>query len=382
MQDPSSERAGHEVAHQPRVLIVTDSLSNGGMERQLTLLAKALSTTWAVRVASLADGVYAAVLREAGIEVDVLPREFRLDFRPAIPLGRIIRNWRPAVVHTCGWLSVAASLLPCRTANIPIVDASIQDGAVPARRGRLMQVMPARADVVIANSQAGLDAYGVDPRRGVVVYNGFDPERWDSCVVGRGAEQPTTVVMTARMHQHKDYRCLLDAARVLSSEDPGGWRFLAVGSGANRSALMSDYRDLVEAGAVLFPEAGAEVLSFVCEARIGVLLTNAAVHAEGIPNSIMEYMACGLPVVCTDSGGNRELVIDGETGLFVPPGDVDAVVRQLRLLREDPAMASKMGRAGRERIASVFTIDALVSGTIAAYDVAMKRRGRASAPTT
>jgi glycosyltransferase involved in cell wall biosynthesis len=184
------------------------------------------------------------------------------------------------------------------------------------------------------------------------------------------------------MHEHKDYRCLLDAARVLCSEDPQGWRFLAVGSGEHRSALMSDYGDLVKSGGVVFPEAGKEVLSFVCESRIGVLLTNAAVHAEGIPNSIMEYMACGLPVVCTDSGGNRELVIDGETGLFVPPGDVDAVVRQLRLLREDPAMASRMGLAGRERIANAFTVDALVSGTIAAYEVAMKRRGRASAQTT
>jgi glycosyltransferase involved in cell wall biosynthesis len=189
--------------------------------------------------------------------------------------------------------------------------------------------------------------------------------------------------MTARMHWHKDYRCLLDAARVLCAEDPEGWRFLAVGWGEERPALLSEYHDLLESGAVVFPEVGTEVLNLVCEAHIGVLLTNTAFAAEGLSNSIMEYMACGLPVVCTEGGGNRELVIEGETGLFVPPADVEAVVRQLRFLSEDPATASRMGRAGRERIASVFTVDALVSGTIAAYDLAAEgRRTRVAADIT
>jgi len=368
-----------EAAQRSKVLIVTDTLGNGGLERQLALLAKSLPATWEVRVASLCDGPYAAVLRESEIDVRVIARRFRLDVRPAIPLAKIIRDWRPTVVHTCGWMSMAASVLPCRFAGIPIVDASIQTGAVVTRRDRLMRAMTSPADIVIANSQAGLNAYGVSPQRGRVVQNGFDPDRWKLCRTGRQAERPTTVVMTARMHRHKDYRCLLDAARVLCAEDPEGWRFLAVGSGEERPALLSEYHDLIEVGAVAFPEAGLEVLSLVCEAHIGVLLTNAAFAAEGLSNSIMEYMACGLPVVCTDQGGNRELVVDGETGLFVPPADVEAVVRQLRLLRDDPTRASRMGRIGRERIATVFTVDALVNGTLAAYDLAAK--GRRAAPT-
>jgi glycosyltransferase involved in cell wall biosynthesis len=123
-----------------------------------------------------------------------------------------------------------------------------------------------------------------------------------------------------------------------------------------------------------FPEVGTEVLSLVCQAHVGVMLTNVIFAAEGLSNSIMEYMACGLPVICTDSGGNRELVIEGETGLLVPPGDVEAVVRQLRSLRDDPEMAGRMGRAGRKRIATVFTVDALVSGTVAAYELAADGR--------
>jgi glycosyltransferase involved in cell wall biosynthesis len=227
--------------------------------------------------------------------------------------------------------------------------------------------------VVIANSQAGLDAHRVDPRRGVVIHNGFDPDRWALCRVGSRAYGPTTVVMTARMHPHEDYRTLLEAARVLSAQSRDDWRFLAVGSGDQRPDLLSEYRDLIDSDVASFPEAGTEVLELVTGSQIGVLLTDAAHHAEGIPNSIMEYMACELPVVCSDSGGNRELVVDGETGILVPSGDVDAVVGALRALRDDPEMAARMGRAGRERIATVFTVGALVAGTVAEYERATSR---------
>ena len=374
MQGGSLESGTREAPTDRRVLIVTDDLVMGGMERQLTLLATALQTTSAVRVFSLGDGVYAPVLREAGVPLDVFARESRFDVKPALPLRRIISEWRPTVVHTFGWMSMAAAIVPCRLSGIPLVDGSIRDGAVPTRRGRLMQAMIARADVVIANSQAGLDAFGVDPGKGRVVYNGFDPERWPLCRPGSAPDRPTTVIMTARMHCHKDYRGLLDAARILDAEAPGAWRFLAVGSGEDREALMAEYCDLIEGGVAEFPQAGTEVLSLVSASHIGVLLTDPRHHAEGLSNSIMEYMACGLPVICTHGGGNSEVVVEGETGLFVAPGDTQAVVDALRALRDDPATAAHMGAAGRERIRTVFTVDALVDGTVAAYDLAVERR--------
>ncbi len=382
MHDASYTVQTPDAPSRQRVLIVTESLNNGGMERQLALLAKSLPETWEVRVVGLADGVYAQVLRDAGIDLTVIPRAFRMDVRPAIPLGRIVRTWRPSVVHTYGWISTAAAVRACRAEKIPLVDASIQDGAVPARRGRVVRWMTSFADVVIANSQAGLDAFGIDAQRGRVVRNGFDPERWALCgSEGRQTGGATCVVMTGRMHRHKDYRTLLEAARVLEKQDPGGWRFLAVGSGEDRDRLMSDYRDLVESGVASFPDAGREVLGLVSSANVGVLLTNVAHHSEGIPNSVMEYMACGLPVVCTDDGGSPELVVEGETGLLVPPYDTDAVVEKLRFLRETPNVAVRMGEAGRERIAEVFTVDALVSGTVAAYELALSKRGVASTRT-
>ncbi len=381
MTPPAAENPAPTAAAAPqpadarrRVLIVTDTLANGGMERQLTLLATALARTHDVRVVSLSDGVYAPILRDAGIDLTVLPRSFRFDVRPAFPLARLVREWRPFVVNTYGWMSAASALFACRTSGTPLVDTSIRDAAVVTSGDRRVRALASRADVAIANSHAGLVAYGIDPEKGRVVHNGFDPARWELCSGGVQAERPFSAVMTARMHPHKDYRLLLDAARVLDAEDPGGWRFLAVGSGEERERLLADSADLRESGAVEFPDGGTEVLRLVRDCNVGVLLTDPEHHQEGISNSIMEFMACGLPVVCTDSGGNREIVVEGETGFIVGPRDLDAVLARLRALRDDPARAKAMGAAGRERIASVFTVERLVAGTLAAYELASERR--------
>ena len=78
---------------------------------------------------------------------------------------------------------------------------------------------------------------------------------------------------------------------------------------------------------------------------------------EGFPNSIMEAMASGLPVVATDTGGTRELVLDGITGYVVPPGDATALFNRLGILCDDRAMRLKMGVLGRKRVESEFTVD-------------------------
>ena len=123
----------------------------------------------------------------------------------------------------------------------------------------------------------------------------------------------------------------------------------------------------MKAGVVEFVAPGLEVIPVVARADAGVLMTNDAVHAEGCSNSIMEYMACGLPVVCADSGGNRELVTDGVTGFLVASGDAPALARRLAELRAS-GRAAAMGAAGRERLLRDFTVARMVSAYTSLYD--------------
>lgn len=346
--------------------MVADGLPIGGLERQLTLLASHLGDDWDVRVVSFGAGPSEDGIVQTGVPLQVLSRRYRWDVRPAFGLWRVIRDWHPHVVHTWGWMSTASAILPCRVRRIPLVDGSIRLGMVSAHGGRIHRQLVRLADAAIANSRAGLDAYGVEGDRGYVVRNAFDPARWVLCK-GDGDPPAYDAVMVGRMVRGKDFRCFLDAARLLRSHDPRTWRFAAVGSGDDERNLRQEYADLVEDGTVEFVDGSIEVLPHVRRAAAGVLLTDPRYHAEGIANAIMEYMACGLPVVCSDSGGNRELVVDGVTGVVLGRNSPEAVADAVRRLREQGGLARSYGERGRERIREEFGVDSLVNGTLRVY---------------
>jgi glycosyltransferase involved in cell wall biosynthesis len=229
------------------------------------------------------------------------------------------------------------------------------------------------ADYVVANSRAGLAAWHIGPARGRVVYNGFDAQRLPSRMAdGWSHEGPFTVAMAARMDPAKDFGSFIDAARRLVGAEGPDWRFLAIGQGPSRAPLMAAAHDLLQAGIVEFPDAGLDVLPFVLQAHAGVLMSNPALHAEGCSNAIMEYMACALPVVCSESGGNREVVLHGQTGFVVPPGDSCALAERLSYLRRAAAVARQMGLAGRERLRAAFSAELMVSETLEVYAEAMR----------
>lgn len=359
-----------------RVMIVTEGLWNGGAERQLALLATSLPAGWSCTVASLQDGPYRPVLEEAGIDVTVFPRSFRLDVRPAFRLWRAANAFRPDVVHAWGWMSTLAMLPYCRMRRTPIVNGSIRHGGVPDRRSWIDRLAVDLADAVVANSRAGLRAYGAEGPRGHVIHNGFDTRRLQGL---RGGPAPrrngtTTVVMAARMCADKDWRAFINAARVLTGED-AGWRFVGMGDGPDRAAVLAFAADLIAENRIEFPEPGLEVLPAVARADIGLLLTGTSA-AEGCSNAVLEYMACGLPVICTDAGGSAETVEHGGTGLLVPAGDHEALLAALRRMRRHPDEARGMGDAGRSRVAGHFSTSRMVGRYLELYESLVREPAR------
>jgi glycosyltransferase involved in cell wall biosynthesis len=355
-----------------KVLLLRDSFPNGGAERQLCLLAANLPSGVQTRLWGMGGGPFLSVLRENGLQVDVDERRFRLDPAPALCLWRLMWRWRPDVV--CGWGSTALLAAPvCLALRVPLIDASIRNAFVRPRQERARRLAFRVARLVVANSHAGLVAWGVPTRKGRVVQNGVDPRRLARAgeiarrrrtahggdgAHGAASTDPFTVVMTGRMTAAKDFATFIAAARAAGD----GWRFLAVGDGPDQARLRRDAGELVSAGRLVFADAGLEVLDVIGDADAGVLLTDPAVHAEGCSNSLLEYMACGLPVVCSDGGGNREVVVDGETGYVVPPADPQALLERLRELRADPALRLRMGQAGRRRVEERFSMTRFVDG--------------------
>ncbi len=359
----------------PKVLLLADSLSNGGAERQITLLAKYLPSKWQRYVWSLGAGPYVDDLRKSGITVNLRERRWRWDISPALDLWRIIREWQPDVVHSYGYMSTLAALAPCKTLRIPLVDGTIRQALVPKKRGRLWRWSLRWADRIIANSAAGLRAFDVGPDRGRVVYNGFDPARWPLCnIEPREADAPFRAIMVARMHPMKDYETLVSAARQLAASQAESFEFWGVGAGPDRERVLASAVGVAQHQLFVFPEPTLEVLPYVRQADVGVLMTRAGDHAEGCSNAIMEYMACQLPVICSDSGGNRELVVDGETGFVINSGDAATLAEKLSWLRHNPLKARQMGQAGYRRLLEKFTTGQLAKLTVGIYEEALARK--------
>jgi len=100
---------------------------------------------------------------------------------------------------------------------------------------------------------------------------------------------------------------------------------------------------------------------------------------EGLSQSLLEAMALGLPVIASDVGGNPELVSDGRTGLLAPPGDPVAWADGVRRLLGDPALAERLGRAGRTLVRQGFTLERTAQRTEVVYREALARRPLLSA---
>jgi glycosyltransferase involved in cell wall biosynthesis len=317
----------------------------------------------------------------------VLARRSRLDPVPAAALWRTLAASPPDVVHSWGWMSTALAGPLCRLMGVPLVDGTIRTGSLALMSDHqwLRRFGMACATSIVANSRAGLQAWDIGPRKGAVVYNAFD---WSRLALGATAEDAAdakasrtraggrrfTVVMTGRMVSVKDYRTVIRAARLLGQQDRA-WRFVLVGDGEERAQLMSEAADLVNEGSVEFPVPGLEVLGHVRDAHVGVLMTDRAQAGEGCSNAIMEYMACGLPVVCGEGGGNREVVVDGTTGFVIPASNARQLAAKLVFLRDHEAERRAMGAAGRRRIADAFSLEMMVGSYVRIYEDALSARG-------
>lgn len=95
--------------------------------------------------------------------------------------------------------------------------------------------------------------------------------------------------------------------------------------------------------------------------------------AEGISNTILEAMASGLPVIATNVGGNADLVLEGITGHIVPAGEVEPMAQGLVQLAISPDLAEKLGRAGRQRVLTNFSLESMVSTYQGLYDQLLGR---------
>ncbi|MDD5420505.1 MAG: glycosyltransferase family 4 protein, partial [Methanomicrobiaceae archaeon] len=161
---------------------------------------------------------------------------------------------------------------------------------------------------------------------------------------------PSLFLFIGRYHPWKGVRELVEAARHFPDD-----LFVFAGTGT----LPDRPRNCIDIGSVPF-----ERVPLLINAADCLILPS---HTEGVPNVLMESLACGVPVVSSDVGGCPEVVTDGATGLLVPPGDVPALVRAVRWMKDHPDERVVMGQRGREDIAMRYEQRILLDRLIAIH---------------
>ncbi len=138
---------------------------------------------------------------------------------------------------------------------------------------------------------------------------------------------------------------------------------LAAGEGGEHAVLAARVRTLGLDANVRFLGRVDDVASVLAAADVLVMPS----RQEGLGVAALEAMAAGLPVIASRVGGLPEAVVDGATGLLVPPADVPALAAAIARLAADRALARRLGAAGRARVRERFTMAGMAAATLAVY---------------
>lgn len=364
------------------ILYYVPLLLLGGTERQLLRLVTNLDRRRfapVVWVAGDADQG-GTVLARAAIPVHAMPLE-SLDSEALDAAVCWMRGVQASVFHSFGYGDEWLDLVLARMASIPICIS---------RRGNLRHWDPEGApefpenlrhvasDVVVANSQAVASfceqAERIPARKIRVIYNGVETpaavNRLDARQALGLAVDDRVVANVAHLRPVKGHGDLLRAFQQVAAAVPKA-KLLLCGEGGARPALEQLRDELRLRDRVVFAGFRPDVETIYAAADLYV----SASRSEGFSNSILEAMHAALAVVATSVGGTPESVIDGETGVLVPPGDPEKLAEAMIRLLGDKTLRRSLGERGRACARERFTVSRMVREYEQLYDAELSRRG-------
>lgn len=360
-----------------RILFVVPTLDRSGAEKQLTLLAEGLAARgrFDVEVVALVrGGPYAERLAAAGLRVTVLGKRWRFDPSNLWRLRRVIRDRDPDVVNSWLFTANASTRLVTGGRNRPrvVVSERCVDSWKSGWQLWLDRRQVGRTDHLVGNSAAVVDFYrnlGYPAERTSVVHNGIvipEPSGTERDAIRAELGLPPEarlVGYVGRLARQKRVRDLVWAMQLLQ-QITGDVHLVVAGDGPERERLEELARHYGCDRLVHFVGHREETVRLFAALDVFWLASD----FEGLSNSAMEAMAAGVPVVASDIGPNRELVVDGETGHLVPVGDATEFAKRTRDLLEDPSRARAMGAAGRARMQAGFSVGKMVDSYADLFD--------------
>jgi sugar transferase (PEP-CTERM/EpsH1 system associated) len=363
-----------------RICHVIYRLDTGGLENGLVNLINRMDRSRFEHAVVCVDrsGPFSERITRPGVPVVELRK------RAGFEAGFYRRAWRafrtlaPDLVHTRNTAGLDA-ILPARLAGVRTVlhgehGRTADDPAgTNSRHNRLRRLhapLVARFTTVSSDLAGWLETtVGIPPDKIEVLMNGVDVERFSPAAVARRAALPqipgdaVVVGAVGRLDPVKGHDVLIDAVARLTAAGEGSVHLVIVGEGPERTRLAAQLRGAALAARVHLVGERGDVPALLRACDVFCLPS----LAEGISNTVLEAMATGLPVVATAVGGNRELVVDGETGRLIPASDPAALAAALQPLVSDAGLRRRWGAAARCRACEQFSLEAMVRRYAACY---------------
>lgn len=354
-----------------RLVLLLEELKFGGTQRQTLELLRGLDRSrfspeiWCLR----SGDDLAETARELEVPVHWLGRA---DWVTPGALLNLWRRIRAGGIDLLVLLTVVPNIwgrLFSRGAGRPGVVGTCRGGGSP-RRQYERWLFPL-ADHLIVNTfelkDRVLASRPDQAERVSVILNGVNLERFhppDSPPPG-----PPVILCVARLVPDKDHATLIKAFARLADSHPQAELWL-VGAGELEEKLKGLAREMAP-GRVKFQPTTLDPAPLYQRASVFVL----ASQKEALPNVVLEAMASGLPVAATSAGGLPEVVKHGETGLVSPVGDDTALAASLARLLDDPELAVRLGRGGRESAEKRFSLDEMVRAHQEIFQRVLAQRG-------
>jgi len=392
---PSGAIVSSIQGYRPKVLHLINHFQLGGTERQAVLLLQHLDRTrYDVRLAVLskAGPLFEEVARVyPHIEEYPLTSFYNMNaLRQVLRLRRYLLTHQIQIIHThefwSGLLAVAASRFT-RTRVIASQRHLRMSDRLVHLWGR--RVLNAIADRVLVNAEAIrkqiLETSRNAPAKVVVVRNGLTLVEDCYCNASMGeslgcntgpdgagfarrsarsvlidtlgiSHTSKIVGMVANLRPVKGHRYLIEAAsRILQAHSDV--HFVLIGEGDLRTSLERQVKELRVDGHVHFMGHREDARLLTAGFDVAVL---ASFH-EGMPNTVLEAMAAGVPVVATAVGGVKELIVDQETGFLVPPGDTAAMVDRIEKMLVQDHLRAAIGLRGHEFVHATFGMERMIA---------------------
>ncbi len=373
-QDPVPGPKDPCMTRQHHVVYLLHSLGRGGTENGVVNLLNRMDHDrfrFTIALVQRERSMLERVER-AGVDVVTVGKRWGNDPLFPIKLTQLFRKLKPDLVHTRGFACIEG-IPAARLAGVPAIVHSEHGRDVDEahrmkpRRAALRRILYPMADVVMTVSDelrnSILAQVKTNPGKLVCLPNGVDLERFRAMPTAAASRRllglPETGLMIGSVGRHdpvKDYGSLLRAFARLRT-DHAGLGLVLCGDGPQHAALRDAATALGVADDVHFLGFRDDIANVLSAIDLFVLPS----LTEGMSNALLEAMASGLPCVATEVGGNGEILEHGRTGFLVPPSDPERLRAALRRLVDSEKLARRMGDAGRLRVATRFSLDAMIA---------------------